>query len=408
MVWSALSYLALVNLAAMCTAVETILTGLTAESFARTADQGRLLDRLALRSLERPELIQGLTGPCSILSLIGLAWVLLLCFGDTFQAETPLTLLPCLGAALLAVFYAQILPRAYFQLHPERWARPAALALRLSRILLYPLVFFTTPLFLGATRPFGLLLGSVTKEDLRTLLAAEPGGGDVADVEREMINRILTYSHKKVEDVMLPLIEACALERKTTVGQAIALIKENGYSRYPVYDQRIDNIIGLIHTRDLFAVTDREAPVSMFLRPALYIPESQSAKDLLDVFRAGQSNLAVVVDEYGGAIGICSVEDILELVVGEIEDEYDDQVEDLYVRIAPNHYLINARMEISRINEVLELDLPEGDYDTLGGYLLELLRRIPGKGEKLSVGNLEFSIKEATRRAIEEVYLTVG
>jgi CBS domain containing-hemolysin-like protein len=205
---------------------------------------------------------------------------------------------------------------------------------------------------------------------------------------------------------MIPLIEVSAVEDKYTIEETIAIISKKGYSRLPVYHERIDNIIGVINSFDLLN-TANEQSIKPFVRTVLYVPEFKPVDELLVEMQKKGNHLAIVVDEYGGTMGIITIEDILEEIVGEIKDEYDVDRR-LYLKTGWNKYLINARMEIDQIHELLHLSLPDGDFETLGGFLLEKFGHIPKPGEIAKHQNLTFTIVSADERSIGEVRIKVG
>ena len=221
-----------------------------------------------------------------------------------------------------------------------------------------------------------------------------------------MINRLFDFSHTTVKEAMIPFIEVSAVEDKDTVKEAIAIISKKGYSRLPVYNERIDNIIGIVNSFDLLN-TPNDQSIKSLIRTILFVPESKPIDELMVEMQKKRNHLAIVVDEYGGTIGIITIEDILEEIVGEIKDEYDiDQR--LYHRTGWNKYIINARMEIDQIHELLHLSLPGGDFETLGGFLLEKFGHIPKPGEILKYQDITFTIVSADERSIGEVRIKVG
>jgi putative hemolysin len=252
----------------------------------------------------------------------------------------------------------------------------------------------------GEVRPF------VTREDLQFLLQTESGPTDMKPHEKTMIHRIFRFADTKVKEVMIPLVEVVALEEYSTIGEAIASVRQENYSRYPVFQERVDHITGVIHSFDLLLASNREQTIQPYVRPISFFPETKPIDELLLDLQRKQEALAVVVDEYGGAVGIVTVEDILEEVVGEIEDEYDT-AQPLFRKVGPKAFLINARMEVDHINEFLRLGLPKGDYETLGGFVLNRLGRVPLTGESFRYRKMLFEVKKANERAVGEVLVSL-
>lgn len=310
----------------------------------------------------------------------------------------------------LLLIFGEIIPKTLFQQRANTIALWVSYPVWLASYLFYPLVIFMTKLthiifFLaGAKKSKETLF--VTREELRLILKMSKKGSDLTTVEVNMINRLFDFSHTTVKEAMIPLIEVSAVEDKYTIEETIAIISKKGYSRLPVYHERIDNIIGVINSFDLLN-TANEQSIKPFVRTVLYVPEFKPVDELLVEMQKKGNHLAIVVDEYGGTMGIITIEDILEEIVGEIKDEYDVDRR-LYLKTGWNKYLINARMEIDQIHELLHLSLPDGDFETLGGFLLEKFGHIPKPGEIAKHQNLSFTIVSADERSIGEVRIKVG
>jgi CBS domain containing-hemolysin-like protein len=249
----------------------------------------------------------------------------------------------------------------------------------------------------------------VTRDELAMLIEAESGAvDDISADEREMIVNVLELSEAVASEIMMPLSEVTALAEDTTVGEAALEVADKQHSRMPVYRERVDNIIGILNVFDLLQAGPQAKAriVAEVARPAMYVPENKPAAELLVELQRSGHHLAVVVDEYGGAVGIVTVEDILEEVVGDIDDEYDVKPSPIRVE-RPGVWRLEARTSIERINKELRLDLPlSDDYDTVAGLVLEQLKRIPSPGESLTVGTVTIRIVSASDRAVEEVQIT--
>jgi CBS domain containing-hemolysin-like protein len=187
----------------------------------------------------------------------------------------------------------------------------------------------------------------------------------------------------------------------------VGLAQKTGYSRIPVYSGKAYNIIGIVHAFDLLTAQKKAQTLEDIMRPAKYVPHSAPVDEIFKQMKTEGNSIAVVVDEYGGAIGIITIEDILEEIVGEIYDEYDKQ-ERLFTKIGKNEYLVNARMELDEFNEHLNLQLPKDDYETIAGFLLKYMERIPKTGDKFQLENVTFIIKKADKRSIKEVSVIIS
>lgn len=305
----------------------------------------------------------------------------------------------------LSLLFGEAIPKVLFQQNADNLAFKVAQPLDLCRKLLSPLTFFITkaahllisPFSKGPSKsPF------VSREEIRSLLQKDEEVTILEAEEKKMIHRIINLGDTTVKEAMIPLIEVVALDKKTAVKEAIAVVAEHLFSRFPVYEERIDNMIGIVHAFDLFSAPDKEGSLAPLLRPAFYVPESKRADDLFREFQRERTQMAIVVDEYGGVEGIVTLEDLLEEIVGEIEDEYDEPTPSLR-RLPDGSYLVDARTEVDRLNEELNLNIPKGEYSTLGGFLLSLLQRIPHAGEEVHHKGLRFLITEVDKKSILRV-----
>lgn len=327
-----------------------------------------------------------------------LTWVFSTTWGDRAGYLAALFLIP------FSLVFGEAIPKVFFQQNAETWAFRVAFPLALCRWLLAPLTYTVTRIAQLLLPPTGRSPESlfISREGIRLLLQKDEEAAKLESEEKKMIHKIIDFGDTTVREAMIPLIEVVALPKEATVEGAIAIVAEHHFSRIPVYEGRIDNIIGIVHAFDLFFSREKGEDLASLIRPAFYVPEIKRADDLLRDFQREQAQMAIVVDEYGGVEGIVTVEDLLEEIVGEIEDEYDESAPPLW-RLPDGSYLVDARVEVDRLNEELGLDIPKGEYETLGGFLLFLLQRIPRAGEEAHYGSLRFLITEADRKSILRV-----
>jgi CBS domain containing-hemolysin-like protein len=246
----------------------------------------------------------------------------------------------------------------------------------------------------------------ITREELKFLVQEGNHQTDLETEERRMIHKIINFGETTVHEAMIPLIEVVALPSGATVAVAVAVVSEDHFARIPVYEERIDQIVGIVHAFDLLS-EDPDTPIGPLIRPAYYVPESKLVDDLLEEMQRRRVQMAIVVDEYGGVVGIATVEDLLEEIVGEIEDEYDEEPP-AFRRLADGSYIVDARMEVDRLNEELGTQLPEGEYETLGGFLIHLLQKIPETGEEAQFQGMRFLITESDERSILKVRIRLA
>jgi CBS domain containing-hemolysin-like protein len=308
----------------------------------------------------------------------------------------------------------QLVPKTVMQAQADRLASVVAPPLRLVSLILWLPVLVVSGFAGAMTRLAGTdrKKALVTRDELAMLIESEPESDkpDITADEREMIANVLELSESTVYDLMVPLSEVTALPEDTPLHEAALEVADKQHSRVPVYRSRVDDIVGIVHQFDLLqngqTPAGRQRPVGEVARPAIYVPESMKAIDLLVALQAEGNHIAVVVDEYGGAVGIVTFEDLLEAVVGAIDDEYDDEPSPIKAE-RPGVWRIEAKTAVARINQELELGLPESDeYETIAGLLIEHMRHIPERGAVLTLGNVAIEVIAATDRAVELVRIS--
>jgi CBS domain containing-hemolysin-like protein len=359
---------------------------------------------LALKMLERPEWLLSTTLVGTNAAIVtnttiaaGLA-IHVLGEGHAWVAVAALT-------PLIWIF-GEIVAKSVAQQRADAIAPRAIYVLRAASILFWPIL----AVFALLSRGVAVITGGprrnpfTLREEIRSMIEMSAAEGDIRPEEKTMIRRVFSFGETTAGEIMVPLIDVVAIERRAKAKEAIALAVERAHKRLPVYDHRVDKIIGTLNTLDLLNEEDN-TPIEPFVRPVLYVPPGKNLEDLLVAFRSDDEHTAVVVDEFGGAEGIVMLEDILEEVVGDMEDEFDDTVgaSPKIQKIGRNHYVVNARVEIETFNETLGLHLPEGDYETVAGFLIAETGEIPEKGEVITYQNITFTVVDATQQAIREV-----
>ncbi len=288
---------------------------------------------------------------------------------------------------------------------PEGWALTLAPAANLLDLVFGPLVSFFIRLQ-GTQDVIQRNLGSVSEDELKTWVeVGEPQGGLEPD-ERKMIYSIFQFGDTLCREIMVPRTEVLALDVKTPLSTAINLFVESGHSRVPVYEEVIDNVIGLLYAKDLLRQQSSSADhpsIREFLRPAYFVPESKKVDDLLAEMQSKGIHMAVVVDEYGGMAGLVTLEDIVEEIVGEIRDEFDQSEVRLVQKISQDEYLFMGRVSLDDFNDALETDLVSEQSDTLGGYFLNQMGRVPMEGDQLNVGGWKLTVEEVRGRRIGRI-----
>jgi len=300
--------------------------------------------------------------------------------------------------SLVVLIFCEITPKTAAVQNPIRWARVLVKPVRFTAWLLHPLIVLLSAITNSLVRLMGGRIKHrspfVTEEELRLLVNVGEEEGVLEEEETDMIHSIFEFADTTVREVMIPRIDMITLESDATVDEAVDLALEGGFSRIPVYEETIDNIIGVLFTKDMLKqLRERHnsLPVRELVRPAFFVPESKKLDDLLREIRQKRTHMAIVVDEYGSVAGLVTIEDLVEEIVGDIQDEYDRE-ENLYERISQFEYIFDAKINIDDFNELMDTDLENEDYDTLGGFLLGQLDKIPVAGDTITVKNLTFTI----------------
>jgi putative hemolysin len=337
----------------------------------------------------------------------------------TASSVSTWALLPVLGSWSAVVVTAALTPVMLVlgEVMPKAVAREWATALirslfrviELSSWVLSPLTWGANAVVGKALALFGRTPSStrqfVSREELKLLLQMEPEEADVTVSEAEMIDKIFDLGQKTVREIMVPLVDVAALPASTHPDEAVRLIAERGFSRIPLFTDRAFNLIGFVTAMDLLRRGAQAPDLRSIMRPATYAPETKRIDDLLREMQKGRIQLAVVVDEYGGAVGIVTIEDILEQIVGEIEDEHD-RTPATVERLPDGSYRVAGRVSIDELNESLDWELPKGDFETVAGLVLSTVNRIPAVGEVFHVGRYTFTVLEADERRILRVRIT--
>ncbi len=323
----------------------------------------------------------------------------------------------------IIVTFGEIVPKAIVRQHANRLAPGMALFLFAAMQILRPAVSLLSALAAWTQTRLGIELHQplVTREEIETLVNAPPSvattgpqgapppASDVTEGERSMISRILDLSDATVDTVMVPLSDVTALSASARVQDIAREIADKKYSRIPIYRERLDQIVGVVHAFEVLKAARSTMTAAELMRPPIYVPESTKAMELFTRLERARQGMAVVVDEYGGAVGVVTMEDILEEVVGEIEDEHDEAPQ-LFSRERDGSFRVKARIAIAQLNRELSKDLgaelPESDdYESLAGLILDRLRHIPRPGESMRVGAIVIQIVTSSERRIEECIL---
>ncbi len=363
------------------------------------ANEGHRGARLARELLQREDLL---------ISTCLLGTNLATITGTTLMALLMARLGAPAGLALLylplTVTFGEALPKTVFQHHANALAPRIAYPLAWSQWVFRPVLAIAGLWSSVLRRLVGAARDPLTRADIVQMI--EGGTTQIAPDEHRMIRNLFWLPEVNLEDCMTPLVEVHMLSVDASTHQAVDLAVRCGNSRIPVYRDRVDNIVGLLHIPDLLWDEHTDHAVENLMKPVRFVPESKRADQMLHEMRRNREHFVVIVDEYGGSVGIVTIEDLLEEFVGEIHDERDEKEPGIR-RLSERAWRVPARMEIEAVGDAVGREIPEGDYDTVAGLLLTKLGRIPSVGEICEVDGLVFRVEEATDRTIVTVHLTV-
>jgi len=314
--------------------------------------------------------------------------------------------------ALFTIVFGELVPKSIGLAYAERLSMLVAGPVEWIARLLGPLVWFLTRVTNGITKLLGVSMSSdaqMTAEELK--LIVERGGeqGILEAEEEQMINAVIELGDRRLHEVMVPRIAIVALPVSATLDEAIDLIVEEGHSRVPVYEDSIDGVIGIVYAKDLLPVlkigANARPTVRSLLRTPLFVPESMSIDDLLHEFQRRKVHIAIVLDEYGGTAGLLTIEDLLEEIVGEIQDEYDVE-EPMIVRLSPDEARIDGRVDVDELGETFDIPIAledEAEYDTVGGLIFHRLGHVPRPGDEVRLDGLKLTVETTDGRRVGKV-----
>ena len=318
--------------------------------------------------------------------------------------------------ALFTIVFAELVPKTLALAHPERFALVLAGPLDLLGRVLGPVVALLTGITRAVTRTLGEDVNAeaqITAEELRLIVVRGGEQGILEAEEEQMINAVIELGDRRIHEVMVPRTAILGLRAEATFDDAIDLIVEGGHSRVPVYEDSIDEVIGILYAKDLlpFLKTSADARPNLraMLRTPVFVPESMSIDDLLREFQRRKVHIAIVLDEYGGVAGLVTIEDLLEEIVGEIQDEYDVE-EPLVERIDDDRARIDGRASVDDMLDVFDLKLQledEDEYDTVGGLVYHRVGGVPQPGDEVQVDGLRLTVETTDGRRVGKVLVVI-
>ena len=405
-----IALLFLLILSAFFSSAETALTTINKIRIKTLADEGSKKASIVLKIVDNPDkmlsailignnivnisasslvtiLIQSILGNWAVSIGTGILTVLVLIFGEI----TPKTA-ATIYADSLAMFYAKPI-----------W---------LLMTILTPVIFIINKLASGVMSIFGfknkVKENTFTEEELRTIMTVSHEEGVIEKEEREMINNVFDFGDAEAKDVMIPRIDMCVVDVQSTYDDLLEIFRETKYTRLPVFEGSADNVIGIINIKDLiFYRNGEDFDIRNFLRDAFYTYEYKKLSELMAEMRKDSVNITIVLDEYGAAVGLITIEDLLEENVGEIRDEFDYDEVDPFKEVSSNEYIVDGQIKLDDVNERLGLSLESEDYDSLGGFIIGFLDRLPDTGDKVETDTVTLIVDSMDKNRIDKIHIFV-
>ena len=327
-------------------------------------------------------------------------------FGDRFVGIATGVL------TLLVLLFGEITPKTTATLYAETIALRFAKPIYALMQVLTPVIFIVNKMSLAVLMVLHIdpnkKQDAITEDELRTIVEVSHEEGVIESDEKKMIYNVFDFGDSVAKDIMVPRIDMTFVDVGATYEEVISVFREEKYTRYPVFEETTDNVIGIINIKDLLlAEPGQNFCLRDYLREPLYTYEFKKTTELMVELRKTQNNIAIVLDEYGATAGLITLEDMLEEIVGEIRDGYDEDEEDLVRRVAPGEYLVEASTKLDDLNDQLGLELESEDYDSIGGFVIGLLDHLPEAGEEVTYQNLRFVVEKMDRNRIDEIHLYI-
>lgn len=313
---------------------------------------------------------------------------------------------------LVILVFGEITPKTVSTLNAEKIALAYAEVIYWLVMLMTPVIFLINQLSLGVL--FLLRIDpkkkqdAITEDDLRTIVEVSHEEGVIEMEEKKMINNVFDFGDSLAKDIMIPRIDMVMVDVNITYENLLGIFREERFTRVPVYEESTDNVIGIINMKDLL-LFDQSGEFSTrdFLRQPLYTYEFKKTAELMMEMRKTFNNIVIVLDEYGATAGLITLEDMLEEIVGEIRDEYDEDEEDEVQAVAPGEYIVEGSMKLDDLNDMLDLNMESEDYDSIGGLIIGQLEHLPEQGEEVHYENLRLVVEQVEKNRIDKVHLYI-
>lgn len=314
---------------------------------------------------------------------------------------------------VLVLIFGEITPKTIAANSPEKVAvavsKPISVIMKITKPIVWVFNLLTGIIFkiMGiendGVKPF------ITEEELKTMVNVSHEEGVLEMEEREIINNVFQFGDMQAKEAMIQRLDMVAVNIEDSYDEIIELFKNEKLSRLPVYQDSIDDIVGILNIKDIIFLSDEEIEhfnIKDYVREAFFTYEFKKITQLLEEMKKEKSQMAIVVDEYGGTAGLLTIEDLVEVIVGDIDDEYDEEEEEI-VKVSDNEYLVEGSTRISDVNERLGINFESDEFDSIGGFIIGYLKRIPEENELIEVGNVKFSVESIDKNRINQIRIFV-
>ena len=399
----------MILLSAAFTMGETAIRSSQKSRIREAAESGDRSILLALSMIEKPD--RALTAMLVGDTMANVAATILSIL--TIRAYAPTSgaflVLWIIVVAVVILLFGEIIPRRAAEINPEAFVIKNIKKLNFIAVLFTPLVFIVN----GLGRLFMMIFGikqdqkkSITEDVLRDMVDISHEEGVLENEEKFMITNVFDFGDQTAKDIMIPRVDMICVDVESDYDELMDIFRKDQYTRMPVYEEDTDNIIGVINIKDiLLSETNGDFSVRKYMREPFYTFESKKVSRLLNEMRKSSFNVAIVLSEYGSCVGMITMEDMLEEIVGDIRDEYDEDEEKnlINIKVADNEYLVDGSMRLNDLNDLLDVKLSSEDYDSVGGYVTELLSHLPETGESVVDSGLKFIVEAANERRVAKV-----
>lgn len=405
-IWQVVIFLILLALSAFFSLSETALTSLNKIRIKRLIEENVKGADMIHRLLEEPNKIIGAILVGNNLANIAAA-VLVTAVAKEYFHKAGIGIAIGVTAILILIF-GEAIPKSLAAQYPEQISLRIVKIISFLNLLLSPIVSLLTWITNGLLHLFGISVDKeqpyVTTDELKTMVDVIHEEGVLEVEEKEMIHNVFEFADEQVKDIMTPRTDMVSVEIGASYQEVLELFKKEQFSRMPVYQESTDNIVGILHVKDLIAFnsSEEEFDISKLMRETYFTYEYKKISDLFDEMRKNRASMAIVLDEYGGTAGIVTMEDLVEEIVGDIEDEYDEADEQIQV-IRENEFIVDGSAKIDLVNEMIGVHIESEDFDSIGGFVIGEIGRFPAPKETIEYNNIKFIIESIDRNRIKKL-----